>query len=182
MMQILSVCKLNKGEVVPSWTVMGFTQGVSVLQSKWAMLTQKSSHHTLSCTMDGETGPLRNAVWLLLCQQMAEGRSYPALCMDPIKQLQTWFERAAWEQKLIPLIEKQPPPTHPPSQLSSINSFHAGQQPGILHIPQPSYLKFISNNCSLKGNVCELHAAVIIELRIDVCNGWSLKWVCRVQE
>ena len=85
--------------------------------------------------------------------------------MDPTKQLQTWLDRDAPEQQLIPLIEKRPPPTPTPSLLSSINSFHSGQQPGILHIPRPSYLKFISNNCSIKGNVCNIHTVVIKGLR-----------------
>lgn len=82
------------------------------------------------------------------------------LCVDPTKQLQTWLERAAPEQQLIHLIEVRPPqpPPHQPSQLSSINSFHAGRWPEILHIPQWSYLKFISNKWSIKGNVCSVTA------------------------
>lgn len=62
-------------------------------------------------------------------------------------------------------------PTDPlqPSQLSSINSFHAGLQPEILRIPQPSYLKFISNNCSIKGNVCTVTYTPVI-----VCQGAGL--------
>lgn len=59
-----------------------------------------------------------------------------------------------------------PTPSLPPqpSQLSSINSFHAGQQPEILHIPQWSYSKFTSNKWSIKGNVCtvtNLHIAIM---------------------
>lgn len=75
--------------------------------------------------------------------------------------------------------EETPTYCPPPSQLSSINSFHTGQQPGILHIPPASYLKFISNNCSIKGNVCNLHRAVITGLRagsyVHVDNGRSLR-------
>lgn len=125
--------------------------------------------------MDGEKGPLCNAVWLLLCQQMTERReAVQRRASDPTKQLQTWLERAAPQQRqLIPPWLRRDPPL-----LTSINSFHAGQQPGILHIPPPSYLKFISNNCSIKGNVCNLHTAVIMGLRaglaIHVDNGKSL--------
>lgn len=147
------------------------------------MLTQKSLHRTLGCTMDGEKGPLCNAVWLLLCQQMAERReAVQRRASDPTKQLQTWLEKgrstaAAAAYPPPPPIEERHPPSTLPS-LTSINSFHAGQQPGILHIPPPSYLKFISNNCSIKGNVCNLHTAVIMGLRaglaIHVDNGKSL--------
>lgn len=139
------------------------------------MITQKGLHRTLGCTVDGEKGPLCNAVWLLLCQQMAERReAVQRRASDPTKQLQTWLERAAPQQRQLipPWLRRETP------LLTSINSFHAGQQPGILHIPPPSYLKFISNNCSIKGNVCNLHTAVIMGLRaglaIYVDNGKSL--------
>lgn len=65
-----------------------------------------------------------------------------------------------WSETPHPPPRHLPPPTYHPqlSRLSSINSFHAGQQPEILHIPPPSYLKFISNKWSIKGNVCTVTA------------------------
>lgn len=141
----------------------------------------------LCCTMDGQKGPLCNTIWLLLCQQMAERREEKlssAVCGSHQTAPNMARKGCSGAAAYPPNWEDPPPPPptlSPPSQLSSINSVHTGRQPGILHIPQPSYLKFISNNCSIKGNVCNLHTAVIIGLRaglyIHVDNGWSLNWV-----
>lgn len=128
--------------------------------------------------MDRQKGLLRNAVWLLLCQQMAkEERSCPALLVRSHKTAPNMARKdrsaataaaaaAYCPHPLHPQIEERPPSscTPNPSSLSSINSLHTGQQPWILHIPPASYLKFISNNCSIKGNVCNSHAAVIMGL------------------
>lgn len=93
--------------------------------------------------------------------------------------------------------ESPPLPTHnlppQPSQLSSINSFHARQQPEILHIPPWSYLKFISNKWSIKGNVCTVtytspswgdlnhNYLLVLIMRLHLGILWELpKWNHRV--
>lgn len=142
--------------------------------------------------MDGQKGLLRNAVWLLLCQQMAkEERSCPALRVRS-HQTAPNMARKGRSAAAAAAAAYPPPPPPPPdwgetppssctpnhSPLSSINSLHTGQQPWILHIPPVSYLKFISNNCSIKGNVCKSHAAVITGLAAGLAahvdNGKSL--------
>lgn len=152
--------------------------------------------------MDRQKGLLRNAVWLLLCQQMAkEERGCPVLLVRSHQTAPNMARKgrsAATAAAATPPLSSTPrlrrDPRHPawtpiPSSLSSINSLHTGQQPWILHIPPVSYLKFISNNCSIKGNVCNSHAAVItglaVGLAVHVDNenclrtpGWrtTLKW------
>lgn len=46
-----------------------------------------------------------------------------------------------WAEALSLLTEKRPPTNTTPTLLSSINSLHVGQQPGILHIPEPKLLE-----------------------------------------
>lgn len=55
-------------------------------------------------------------------------------------------------QSFIPLMEKRP---HRRCRLSSINSFHTRQRPGILHIPEAKLFEVHFKQLQHKGSECK---------------------------